>query len=71
MSVANCLTYYARPTYLLCAPYSLCAQVIALLDEYHLSKDDFDAIMELELLTGAGTEVPYYLVSSKLVAVSE
>ena len=26
-------------------------QVIALLDEYHLSKDDFDAIMELELLT--------------------
>ena len=56
---------------LTCAPYSLCAQVIALLDEYHLSKDDFDAIMELELLTGAGTEVPYYLVSSKLVAVSE
>jgi len=26
-------------------------EVIALLDEYHLSKDDFDAIMELELLT--------------------
>ena len=50
--MANCPTYYARLTYF------LCAQVIALLDEYHLSKDDFDAIMELELLTGAGTQVP-------------
>merc|ERR1740133_444589 len=29
-------------------------EVIALLDEYHLSKDDFDAIMELELLTEQG-----------------
>ena len=29
-------------------------QVIAMLDEYQLTKDDFDAIMELELLTGAG-----------------
>ena len=30
------------------------SQVIAMLDEYQLTKDDFDAIMELELLTGAG-----------------
>ena len=29
-------------------------EVIAMLDEYQLTKDDFDAIMELELLTGAG-----------------
>ena len=36
---------------------TLCAQVIALLDEYHLSKDDFDAIMELELLSSPGTLV--------------
>ena len=30
------------------------SQVIAMLDEYQLTKDDFDAIMELELLAGAG-----------------
>ena len=32
-------------------------EVIAMLDEYQLTKDDFDAIMELELLTGAGAPV--------------
>ena len=32
------------------------SQVIAMLDEYQLTKDDFDAIMELELLTGAGAK---------------
>ena len=31
-------------------------EVIAMLDEYQLTKDDFDAIMELELLTGAGAK---------------
>ena len=28
-----------------------------MLDEYQLTKDDFDAVMELELLTGAGALV--------------
>ena len=31
-----------------------CAETIELMDEYNLSKDDFDAIMELELLAGNG-----------------
>ena len=30
------------------------AQVVETLDEYNLNKDDFDAVMELELLVGAG-----------------